>query len=54
MLAPGRPDRTVQIIDARDLAEWTLKMVEACKTGIYNATEPDYTLTRGQQWHSKI
>jgi 2'-hydroxyisoflavone reductase len=48
VLAPGRPDRSVQIIDARDLAEWTLKMVEARKTGIYNATGPNYTLTMGQ------
>lgn len=48
VLAPGHPDRTVQIIDVRDLAEWIVKMVEAPKMGTYNATGPDYTLTMGQ------
>ncbi len=45
VLAPGCPDRQIQIIDVRDLAEWTLKMVEAQNTGVYNATGPDYRLT---------
>jgi len=40
VLAPGRPDRPVQFIDARDLAAWTIRMVEARKTGIYNASGP--------------
>ncbi len=48
MLAPGRPERVVQFIDARDLAEWTLRMVEARQTGIYHATGPDYALTMQQ------
>ncbi len=37
VLAPGRPDRPIQFIDVRDLAGWTLRMVEAGKTGVYNA-----------------
>ncbi len=37
VLAPSRPDRHVQFIDARDLAEWTVNMVEKKLTGIYNA-----------------
>lgn len=45
VLAPGRPERSVQIIDARDLAEWNLRMVEQRQTGIFNATGPDRTLT---------
>jgi len=45
VLAPGRPDRPVQIIDARDLAQWTIRMIEARRTGTYNATGPDYELT---------
>jgi|RhiMetdeSRZDD1v2_1073273.scaffolds.fasta_scaffold02401_12 nucleoside-diphosphate-sugar epimerase len=45
VIAPGSPDRPVQIIDARDLAEWTLRMVEAGRTGVFNATGPDYQLT---------
>jgi 2'-hydroxyisoflavone reductase len=38
VLAPGRPERFVQFIDARDLAEWTLRMVETGGAGAYNAT----------------
>jgi 2'-hydroxyisoflavone reductase len=30
----------VQFIDARDLAEWTIRIVENRETGIYNATGP--------------
>ncbi|MCB0046209.1 MAG: NAD-dependent epimerase/dehydratase family protein [Caldilineaceae bacterium] len=45
ILAPGQPDAPVQIIDVRDLAEWTVGMVKAGATGIYNATGPDYPLT---------
>jgi 2'-hydroxyisoflavone reductase len=40
VLAPGRPERQVQFIDVRDLAGWTLRMVEAGQVGIYNATGP--------------
>jgi 2'-hydroxyisoflavone reductase len=45
VLAPGRPERQVQIIDARDLAEWIIRMLEAKQTGTYNATGPDKQLT---------
>lgn len=47
VLAPAHPDLAVQIIDARDLANWLLTMVEAHHTGVYNATGPDYPLTLG-------
>jgi 2'-hydroxyisoflavone reductase len=40
VLAPGSPDDPVQFIDARDLAEWTIRMVETLETGVYNATGP--------------
>jgi 2'-hydroxyisoflavone reductase len=40
VLAPGDPNDPVQFIDARDLAEWTIRMVENHETGIYNATGP--------------
>ena len=40
VLAPGNPDDPVQFIDARDLAEWTVRMAEQGATGIYNATGP--------------
>ncbi|MCZ7545148.1 MAG: epimerase [Anaerolineae bacterium] len=45
VLAPGRPDRPVQVIDARDLAWWNLRMIDAGKVGVYNATGPAHTLT---------
>ncbi|HEX7975651.1 MAG TPA: SDR family oxidoreductase, partial [Anaerolineales bacterium] len=44
-LAPGRPARPVQFIDVRDLAEWNLRMVEASKTGVYNANGPAQPLS---------
>src|SRR5437763_17192274 len=40
VLAPGSPDDPVQFIDARDLAEWTIRMAENRETGVYNATGP--------------
>jgi 2'-hydroxyisoflavone reductase len=40
VLAPGNPNDPLQFIDARDLAEWTIRMVENGQTGIYNATGP--------------
>ena len=45
---PGRPERPVQILDARDLAAWLLKMVEQEKTGTFNATGPGRALTLGE------
>jgi 2'-hydroxyisoflavone reductase len=45
VLAPGRPQRYVQFIDARDLAEWTVSMIERKETGIYNANGSPQTVT---------
>jgi 2'-hydroxyisoflavone reductase len=45
VLAPGTPNRFVQMIDARDLSEWIIKMVEQNKTGIYNATGKPFEIT---------
>jgi len=36
VLAPGRPDRFVQFIDVRDLAEWLITMAEQKASGAYN------------------
>lgn len=47
VLAPGQPEQVVQFIDVRDLAEWTLRMVETQQTGIFNATGPDAPLPMG-------
>ncbi len=43
VLAPGPPERRPRFIDARDLAEWTVRMAEAGEAGVYNAVGP----TRG-------
>ena len=48
VLAPGDPIDPVQFIDARDLAEWTIRMVESGETGIYNATGPERKLGIGE------
>jgi 2'-hydroxyisoflavone reductase len=45
VLAPGRPERPVQLIDARDLAEWMVLLVERGGAGVYNANRPPNTLT---------
>lgn len=47
VLAPEKPDVPVQIIDGRDLAEFTFKLIESRASGVYNATGPDYDLTLG-------
>ena len=48
VLAPGDPIDPVQFIDARDLAEWTIRMIESGETGIYNATGPERKLGIGE------
>ncbi|NLG72915.1 MAG: SDR family oxidoreductase [Chloroflexi bacterium] len=40
VLAPGRPQRTVQFIDVRDLAEWTMRLIEAGASGVFNVDGP--------------
>lgn len=48
VLVPGDGHDPVQIIDARDLAEWIIRMAEQHATGIYNATGPRSPLTMGE------
>jgi 2'-hydroxyisoflavone reductase len=45
VLAPGTPQRFVQIIDGRDLSEWIIKMVGQNETGVYNVTGKPFELT---------
>lgn len=40
VLAPGSGEDPVQFIDARDLAEWTIRMAEQRAFGTFNATGP--------------
>ena len=45
LLAPGDGADPVQFIDARDLAEWTVRVAETPTLGTFNATGPAHTLT---------
>lgn len=45
VLAPGAPDRFVQVIDARDMSEWIIKMIECAENGIFHATGKPFDLT---------
>ena len=47
VLSPGTANDPVQFIDARDLAEWTIRMAENRETGVYNATGPAKELSIG-------
>jgi len=40
VLAPGDGSDPVQFVDARDLAEWTIRVAEQHTTGVFNATGP--------------
>jgi 2'-hydroxyisoflavone reductase len=48
VLAPGTPSDPVQFIDARDLAEWTVRMAEDRATGTFNGTGPAARLGIGE------
>jgi len=47
VLAPGTPAHPVQLVDARDLAEWMVSMAEQRVSGAFNATGPAEPLTLG-------
>lgn len=40
VLSPGDPSDPVQIIDARDLSEWMIRMAENGHTGVFNGVGP--------------
>jgi 2'-hydroxyisoflavone reductase len=48
VLAPGPESTPVQLIDVRDLAAWTVEMMETGRTGVFNATGPEVPLTMAQ------
>jgi 2'-hydroxyisoflavone reductase len=48
VLAPGNPNDPVQFIDARDLAEWTIRLVEQKAFGTFNAVGPAHPLTMAE------
>jgi 2'-hydroxyisoflavone reductase len=48
VLAPGSPDRPMQLVDARDLGAFLVRLAEDRTSGIFNATGPAEPLTLGQ------
>jgi 2'-hydroxyisoflavone reductase len=48
VLAPNSPQQPARFIDVRDLAAWTIAMIERGATGIYNARGPGGDLTFGE------
>jgi 2'-hydroxyisoflavone reductase len=47
VLAPGAPSDPVQFIDARDLAEWIIRMAEQGAVGAFNAVGPKEKMGMG-------
>jgi 2'-hydroxyisoflavone reductase len=48
VLAPGRPERPVQFVDARDVAEWIVSAAEGRLAGPFNVTGPAEPLTMAE------
>jgi 2'-hydroxyisoflavone reductase len=47
VVAPGAPERALQLVDARDLAAWMLDLAERRQAGTFNATAPIGSTTFG-------
>jgi 2'-hydroxyisoflavone reductase len=47
VLVPGRPERQVQFVDARDLGDWMVRLAENRTAGTFNATGPVPPVTMG-------
>jgi 2'-hydroxyisoflavone reductase len=45
MAVPGSPADPIQLIDVRDVADWTIHCIENQIVGIYNVTGPDKELS---------
>ncbi len=43
VVVPGEPNMRVEFIDVRDLAEWTIRMIEQQATGAFNNCGPEKT-----------
>lgn len=48
VLVPGTPADPIQIIDVRDLAAWTILLIERRRAGVYNAVGPREELPMSQ------
>jgi len=47
VLAPGEPEAPVQLVDARDLGAWLVRLAEERTGGVFNATGPAEPLALG-------
>lgn len=47
MLAPGSPNAPVQVLDARDAADWMVRVVERATTGTFNLVGRQHTF---EEW----
>jgi 2'-hydroxyisoflavone reductase len=47
MIAPGAPTDPIQIIDARDLTAWTVRLVEQGTSGVFNGVGPGSRMGMG-------
>lgn len=47
ILAPDRPEALTQIIDARDLSDFIIELIQHNVSGVFNATGPDHALSMG-------
>lgn len=52
VLAPGKPENFAQMIDARDLSEWIIAMIEKTENGIFNATGKPFELDFGKMFET--
>jgi 2'-hydroxyisoflavone reductase len=52
VLAPGLPNRRVQIVDARDIADWLVATLEMQIGGTFNVTGPLNPLSFGELVHA--
>jgi 2'-hydroxyisoflavone reductase len=51
VLVPGDGSDPVQFIDGRDLAQWTVRLAEDRRFGVFNATGPDFRLSTAAMVH---
>ena len=51
ILVPGDGQDPIQVIDARDLAEWVVRLAESGTCGTFNAVGPNYPLTMDAALH---
>jgi len=51
ILAPGKPDAPIQVIDVRDLAQWCVHLIEQQTAGVFNAVGPGSRVTMQEFLH---